>query len=276
MSFFSEMFSPRKNPNTRLNAAPNRIQPVNQTTANTWGTAPTGYYPDFNQEVQGQAYNDYDVIEPNGSSGGPVVPTTAVNAELVDQHVFTQVSGTWTPLTHEQGNGRPTGRFDPQTDGPTEPTQRLFSNWYYRGAGNSRTAYMDVPDGRKFPNTGAQDGSSTTWYQSIQAAMAPYNIDPAAYSSAQPYDSTAMPDSLSSIPSGPSHGWSAIPVASGTHINRVQTAKRKGQKSVGQNRLAQSSYAGQTYSQSTAHISNPKGHVVNAVTPMSSAPGGIA
>lgn len=276
MSFFSEMITQMRNPQKRLNAAPNRIQPVTQSTANSWGPAPTGYYPDFNQETMGQASNDYPVHEPNGSPGGPIVPTTAVNAEKVDQHVFTQVSGTWTPMTHAQGNGRPTGKHDPQTDGPGQPEQRLLSTWYYRGSGNQRNSYMDVPDGRTFPATGSQDGASTTWYQSIQAAMAPYNIDPAAYSNTDPYGSTAMPDTLSSIPSGPSHGWSAIPVASGTKLHRLQTAKRVGQQNVGQNRLAQSSYAGQTYSQSTAHVQNPKGHVVSSVTPMSGAPGGIA
>src|SRR5579872_5898502 len=110
MSFFSEMITQLRNPQQRMNAAPNRIQPVTASTANSWGPAPTGYYPDNNGERQGTV-QEVPVYEANGSPGGPVVPTTAVNAEKIDQHVFTQVSGTWTPLTHEQGNGRPTGHF---------------------------------------------------------------------------------------------------------------------------------------------------------------------
>lgn len=276
MGFFTEMFSPRKNPNLELTRAPNQIQPVLQTPSVDWGPKPTGYYPDRNPEQMGYVHNDYPVMEPNGSAGGAVVPTTAVNAEKVDQHAYTQISGTWTPLTHEQGNGRPTGRHDPQTDGPAKPDQRLLSLWYYRGSGNQRTSYMDVPDGRTFPRTGSQDGSSTSWYQSVSAVLTPYNVDPSTYDPKHPYDSTEMPDSLTAIPAGPNHGWSAIPVASGPVIARNQDKVRRHQKNVGQNRLAMSTYAGQTYSQSTAHVANPPGAGVSAATPMSSAPGGIA
>lgn len=276
MGFFSEMFSPGKDPGRELTRRPNQIRPVLQQTADDWGPAPTGYYPDRNADNIGQVYNDYPVMEPNGSAGGAVVPTTAVNAERVDQHVFMQVSGTWVPITHEQGNGRPTGRHDPRTDGPAAPVPRILSTWYYRGSGSQRTAYMDVPDGRRFPRTGSQDGSSTTWYQSIAAALAPYNVDPAAYDAKRPEESTAMPDSLTAIPAGPNHGWSAIPVSTGPMIVRNQTRRRRQQKNVGQNRLANSTYAGQTYSQSTAHVANASGAPVSAVTPASGTPGGIA
>ena len=276
MGFFSEMFSPSRNPNRELTRGPNRIQPVTQTPSLDWGPVPTGYYPDHNGETQGQVRNDYDVLEAPGSPGGPVVPNGAVHAERVDQHAFTQVSGTWVPITHEQGNGRPTGRHDPRTDGPAMPVQRLLSTWYYRGSGSQRTSHMNVPDGRRFSPVGSRDGSSTTWYQSVQAALAPYNVDPAAYDAKRPEASTAMPDSLSAIPAGPNPGWTAIPVSTGPMLVRNQTKRRRGQKNVGQNRLAMSTYAGQTYSQGTAHVSNPSGAAVSAVTPLSGAPGGIA
>lgn len=276
MGFFSEMFSPSKQPNRELTQRPTQIRPVLQTTSSDWGPAPTGYYPDRNGDTIGQVRNDYLIMEPNGSSGGPVVPNGAVNAERVDQHAFTQVSGTWVPLTHSQGDGRPTGKHDPRTDGVAAPVQRLLSTWYYRGAGNQRTAYMDVPDGRRFSRVGTQDGSSTTWFQAVAAALAPYNVDPATYDAKLPEASTAMPDSLSAIPAGPNHGWSSIPVSTGPMLARNQTRKRRGQKNVGQNRLAMSTYAGQTYSQSTAHVQNPSGSPVSAVNPMSGMPGGIA
>jgi hypothetical protein len=118
---------------------------------------------------------------------------------------------------------------------------------------------MDVP-GRAFPSTGSQDGSSTTWFQNVNAATAPYNIDPAAYDPKYPEQTTDMPDSLSAIPAGPAHGWSNVPVANGYVLARNQDRRRKHQQNVAQNRLANSTYAGQTYSQSTAHVSNPAGY----------------
>lgn len=261
---FSFMKSPRRHPSVRLPVQPNRIQDQRGAPPMTWGPSPTGYYPDHNGERQGEADTQNLVVEPHwasgpnpdGSGGGRAVPTTAVDAEKIDQHAFLQVSGTWQPAKNYQ---RPTGRYDPQTDGPGQPELRLLMHYYYRERGASRTSYMDVPDGRRFSNTGSQDGSSTTWYQDAAAAMAPYNIDPAAYDAKHPERSTAMPDSLHQIPAGPSHGWSEIPVAPGTALIRNQTKVRRGQKAVGQNRLANSTYAGQTYSQSTRHVSNPPG-----------------
>jgi hypothetical protein len=261
---FSEMFGRRRDPERRESTQPNRILDQRGAPPMSWGPSPTGWYPDFNADRQGVADPDNLIVEPHGSSGGSptgagggaVVPAVAVSAEKIDQHAYLQVAGTWTPAPNQE---RPTGQYDPAVDGPGAPVPRMLMHFYYRERGASRTAYMNVPDGRTFPAAGSQDGASTTWYQDPAAAMAPYNIDPAAYDAKHPERSTAMPDSLSAIPAGPAHGWSEIPVSPGTLLIRNQTRKRRQQQNVNQNRLANSTYAGQSYSQSTAHVSNPPG-----------------
>lgn len=261
---FSEMVARLRDPKLRLPEQPNRILDQRGAPPMSWGPSPTGYYPDFNAERQGAAEWENKIVEahgesggnPDGSGGSPGVPTVAVSAEKIDQHAFLQVAGTWTPAPITQ---RPTGGYDPQTDGPGAPVPRMLMHYFYRACGSSRTRYMDVPDGRQFPRTGSQDGSSSTWYQDPARAMAPYSVPPEQYDPKHPDASTAMPESLLALAPGPSHGWSNIPVSPGTLLMRNQTKKRRQQKNVGQNRLANSTYAGQTYSQSTKHVANPAG-----------------
>lgn len=262
MGSFSEMMSRALHPDRRLPAKPDQIQPVTATPAIGWGPAPTGYYPDHNAETIGQVSNDCEIIEAHNSPGGPRVPVEPLDsAERVDQHPFIQVAATWTPAPSGL-NGREDGRHDPLTDGPPEPVVRLLGTFWYPRSGTSRTRYMDVPDGRRFPAVGSQDGQSWTYYVDTATAAGPY--DPAIpYDPQHPEGSGQNADSLRALPPSPAHGWSEIPVASGV---RLQASKQHGknrikgqQQYVGQNRLANSTYAGQTYSQQTAHVANPRG-----------------
>lgn len=262
MGSFSEMMSRALNPNLRLPAKPEQIQPVTTTPASGWGPAPTGYYPEHNAETIGEVRDDYPVTEAHNSPGGPRVPVELLNAaEKVDQHPFIQVSASWTPAP-SFGNGRPDGLHDPLTDGPPEPVVRLLASWWYPRSGTSRTRYMDVPDGRRFPAVGSQDGQSWTYYVDTDIAAGPY--DPAIpYDPDNPEGTGQNTDSLRALPPSPAHGWSEIPVASGVSLQASKQrgkSKIKGQQQyVGQNRLANSTYAGQTYSQQTAHVTNPAG-----------------
>lgn len=267
MSRFSEMVSKVLNPNNRLATRPNRIVPVTDTAAIEWGPAPTGYYPDRNPSHMGTVRNDFPVTEAHGSPGGPRVPVEPLNTALkLDQHPFVEVAATWTPAP-SWGNGRPSGRHDPLTDGLPEPVVRLFGTWWYPRSGTSRTSYMNVPDGRRFPSTGSQDGQSWTYFVDSAIASGPYNP-------AIPYDPEAPEgtgqnvDSLRALPPSPAHGWSEIPVNSGVKLQaskqKAGKHKIKGQQQyVKQNRLANSTYAGQTFSQQTAHVQNPQNGLVN-------------
>ncbi len=259
MSRFSEMMSRALNPNNRLDTRPNRIQPVTQTPAIGWGPAPTGYQPDHYAEQIGTVHNDFQVTEAHNSPGGPRVPVEPLNtAEKVDQHPFIQVAATWQPAP-SFGNGREDGFHDPLTDGLPEPVVRLFGTYWYPRSGTSRTRYMDVPDGRTFPGTGSQDGQSWTYFLDTPTAAGPYNpVIP--YNPDAPEGTGQNADSLRALPPSPAHGWSEIPVASGVALKRGQDQQIKHQQQyVTQNRLANSTYAGQTYSQQTAHVQNPAG-----------------
>jgi hypothetical protein len=248
----SDMYVPALAPSRRFDQMPHAIQPGNQGLLNGWAPRPTGYQPDHNGETMGRINTPLDnpVCPPYGSPGAlGLIPTEPVSShEKVDQHPFLHLSATWTPDPY--GNGRPDGYHDPLTDGPPVPELKNLSLHYYRESGSSRTTYMDVPDGRKFPAYGTQDGSSTTVYVDSGIACAPYAPDP---------KTGQHPDSLKRLPPGPSHGWSSVPVID----TRVQdSAKRKQlrqQKNIKQDRLANSTYAGQTYSQQTAHVRNPAG-----------------
>jgi hypothetical protein len=207
----------------------------------------------------GQVRDDYPVTEAHNSPGGPRVPVQLLDsAEKLDQHPFIEVAATWQPGPSGM-NGRQDGLHDPLTDGLPTPTLRLLSTWWYPRSGTSRTRYMDVPDGRTFPQAGSQDGQSWTYYVDTDTATGPYNpVIP--YDSTNPEGTGQNADSLRALPPSPAHGWSEIPVDSGTKLMRRQNKQIKGQQQyVGQNRLANSTYAGQTYSQQTGHVANPAG-----------------
>lgn len=248
MGRFTEMLSPRRDPSRVLAVQPARVRPVTSAPPMDWGPSPTGWRPDFNQETMGQVRDDYPVYEANNSPGGPRVPVQMFDvSEKLDQHPFLQVSARWLPS--QLGNGRKDGLHDPLTDGLPAPVLRLYSNHYFRRSGTSRSRYMDVPDGRRFPVTGSQDGASWTYYQDAKTASEPYQPDPT---------SGYHKDSFTKLRPGPAHGWSNIPVMSGPALKLKQDADlRMQQKAVGQNRLANSTYAGQTYSQQTRHVANP-------------------
>jgi hypothetical protein len=259
MGHFSEMMSKVLNPDVRLPVKPNRIRPVTTTPAIGWGPAPTGYYPDHWAATMGQVRDDFPVTEAHGSPGGARVPVEPLNAaQKVDQHPIVQVSATWTPAPSGL-NGRRDGRHDPLPDGLPEPVIRLFGTWWYPRSGTSRTRYMDVPDGRAFPATGSQDGQSWTYFVDQAIATAPY-APVIPYDPENPEGTGQNADSLRALPPSPAHGYSEIPVASGVKVQAGKRTSIKGQQQyVGQNRLANSTYAGQTYSQQTSHVANPAG-----------------
>lgn len=267
MGRFSEMLSEIRNPNLRLGKQPDRIQPVTDTPALEWGVSPTGWRPEHPAATMGEVGGamDLTVYEPHNTPGGDRIPVEPLNGSLkLDQHPFVEVAATWHPAPSGM-NGRKTGRHDPLPDGLPEPTLRLLSTWWYPRSGTSRTRYMDVPDGRQFPATGSQDGQSWTYFVDTATATGPY--DPVIpYDPTNPEGTGQNADSFRALPPSPPHGWSEIPIESGVKIMRTQNAKIKGQQQyVGQNRLANSTYAGQTYSQQTKHVANPAGssQVVN-------------
>jgi hypothetical protein len=251
--------NPPRDPTTRLGRAPRQILPATgPAPIGGWGPKPTGYQPDMNGETIGRfARQPGPTVDPQSL----VFPTEPVDAgERVDQHGYLQVSATWTPPAIE-GFARPSGGHDPLSDGPVAPVPRMLALFNYRGSGTTRTRFMDVPDGRRFSPTGTQDGTSTVWFENAAVQQAPY-VDRDSYAT---IDTTLAnpavqnPDSFSKLAPGPDHGWTSVPVVNlkANENNKARVLRQ--QQFVTQNRRAGSTYAGQTYGQSTAHVANPAG-----------------
>lgn len=240
MGAFSDLVSPRRTPQRRLNARPHGILPTDQTTAPSWRPAPTGYYPDAYADHLGRVLPKAPVISPDREV--PMEPGS--NSEIIDQHPYLQVDATWTPAAP---SARPTGRHDPLTDGPPQPTVRLASLWVHPRRGTSRSRFMDVPDGRRFSPYGTQDGTTTVWYQSPAAAMAPLGAD------------GSIPETRMQLPPGPTHGWTSVPAVNSQAAELAKAKALTQMQRRGQNRRASSTFAGQTFSQRTAHVANPPG-----------------
>lgn len=197
---------------------------------------PTGYYPHVRGHlsapvVVGPCYDD-------------LYRTTVVGAndpgERIDQHAYAYVAQTWTPPRDTQ---RPSGIQDPATDGPPQPSISGLSLHYRRQAGASVTQYYDAP-GHTFPRNGSQDGAAWTFYQDVTRALMPY--DPAQTVNGQ------MPDTLRALPPSPPHGWAVRPLISWKTAVNAKTAVLTQQQAPKAELLANSTYAGQTYSQTTA------------------------
>lgn len=229
MTDFYQRRSADLNPRGRTNMRPGGVP------------APTGYYRDMTGVNQAPAI-ETGVCDELYRDWGTVGRLTD---EKVDQHPYMQVSATLSPAP---AGPRRDGRNDPLVDGLPAPTPRLLGLFYRRAAGTSHTRLDDVP-GHVFPKVGSQDGASTTWAVDPAVAMAPYNLDA----------NGEQPDSLKKVRPSPAHGWTAQPV-----FNVKATENRKAvqliqQKNGRQDRLAASTYSGQSYSSRTAHVANGPG-----------------
>lgn len=201
---------------------------------------PTGYYPDMygSRQMRATVYP----VEPYGVN----VLRRQVGdvAVMNDQHPYLQVDATWWPAP---AAGRRDGAHDPLTDGPARPTVRNLQLFYMRAQGSSDTRFLDVPDGRRFSPYGTQDGVTTAYYQDPVAQMTPADAAGLA------------PDSLKQLPPGPPHGWTSIPAVNATAFNVHKSRVLQQQTNPHQDRLANATASGQTYSQRTAHVQRTAG-----------------
>ncbi|MFL6116737.1 MAG: hypothetical protein ACJ786_36085 [Catenulispora sp.] len=198
--------------------------------------AVTGYYPN----VRGSIPQPITIGPVYDELYRPAVVGANDPGEVVDQHPWTYVTQTWVPPENFE---RPSGVQDPLTDGPPQPVIKDLALHYRRQSGSSNTQYYNVP-GRKFPVNGSQDGAAWTYYQDTTLAMMPY--DPAQTTGGQ------MPDTLRGMPPSPAHGWAVRPLVNAQAAINAKTAALTQQQPTRQERLANSTYAGQTYSQTTA------------------------
>jgi hypothetical protein len=212
---------------------------------------PTGYLPhtDDLPQVPYDRAADQQGIQEYSDSRFPV--EILDSSEVLDQHPFMHVTAT---ITVPDDGPRRTGTRDPMISGPARPDTVLLSLFSYRGLGTDNNKYQDVPDGRQFPDTGSQDGTTWVVYQDAAEALAPLNTsyypapaDPSHTPKAQP--------TLAQIPPGPAHGWTEVPVVNDKQmINDKSTKYLKQQLPPKQDRKANSTVAGQTYSQVTATV----------------------
>lgn len=209
--------------------------------------APTGYYPNVRDQIQTPVYGN----KPNGAKvggaddlyPGTIIQDSLARSEKIDQHPYLHVAATWTPAPNTE---RPSGVQDPLTDGPPQPDLMDLATHYYRRAGTSVTQHLNAP-GVKFPVYGDQDGVSWTYVQSTPAVLAPY--DPASVDA-----KGDMPDSQRTLAPSPPHGWTEQPILNAQQENNLKAAKLKQQRPGKQERTANSTFAGQSFGQRTAHV----------------------
>lgn len=225
---------------------------------------PTGYLPnadDYPQVPYDRAADLMDVLEYDPRF--PVEPLDS--SESVDQHPFMHVTAT---ITVADDDPRKTGTRDPMISGPARPDTILLNLFEYRGAGTDNNKYMDVPDGRTFSPYGTQDGSTWLMYQDPYEALAPLNqaqglAEWTAAGRAAPSDpSQNLPaqQTVRTVAPGPAHGWTEVPVVNvKQEANDKATRWLKQQQAPHQDRKANSTYAGQTYSQRTATVTQAQG-----------------
>lgn len=208
--------------------------------------APTGYYVNLKGVELGQVSDHAVLTYPN--TARRQVGDVSVRS---DQHPYMQVSATWRPPE----SGRRDGLNDPLFPGPPAPVLRMLGLFYAREQGSQRNTFENVPDGRRFPVNGSQDGVSWTYYQDARLAMSPADARGNAA------------DSFSKLPPGPAHGWSSQPVINATAAELRKMRMIPQHQSPHQDRLANATAAGQSYSARTAHLSGPRQGTVNTWRP---------
>lgn len=228
---------------------PDATQVAERLTTRPDGTpAPTGYFPNRTNPQQGRAGfspTNEQLYGSSPASGDPGLyapdRVELLLGEQVDQHPWLQVTSSWTPAPNLE---RPDGRNDPLTDGPAQPTPRQLSMYKRTAGGTSVTRYLDAP-GRVFPSNGSQDGSTWTYYADAQRQLDPYNPNPGE---------TEMPDSLRALPPSPAHGWTERAVFNAKEADNDKMRQLHQQQGPHQDRLASSTYAGQSFGADTTHI----------------------
>jgi hypothetical protein len=212
---------------------------------------PTGYLPDARQSVQIPYDRTADLsgITEYRDSRFPTEPLDC--SETVDQHPMMHVTAT---ITVADDDPRKTGTRDPMISGPARPDTVLLSIFQYEGMGTDRTTYMDVPDGRVFSPYGSQDGTTWIVYQDAMAALGAFNDTGMPVPEDPSRTAQALP-TLARMAPGPSHGWTSVPVVNvKQEINTKSTRLLKQQAPPHQDRKANSTIAGQSYSQRTASV----------------------
>lgn len=210
---------------------------------------PTGYLPDARTLPQTPYDRDADthgIVEYD-----PRFPVGLLDAaEVLDQHPMMHVTAT---ITAPDEGPRRTGTRDPMESGPARPDTVLLSLFSYRGPGTGRTSYQDVPDGRRFPLYGSQDGSTWTVYEDVTAVLAAFNDAGQPVPDDHSQTPTAQP-TLGRLAPGPSHGWTSVPVVNTKQLELDKARQLIQQQSPHQDRKANSTVAGQSYSQRTVSV----------------------
>lgn len=244
-----ELFTVPEDPGYETRAYPGAITNIDGSADPQELTAarPTGYLPDARTMPQVPYNRARDLQVPMEYCDSRFPVEMLDRSELLDQHPMMHVTAS---ITVADDNPRRTGTRDPMISGPARPDTVLLSLFQYTGAGTDNNKYMDVPDGRSFSPYGSQDGSTWVIYQDATAALASFNDtgskvyeDPSRTPSAQP--------TLSRMSPGPSHGWTSVPVVNVKQYENNKSVQLKQQLPPHQDRKANSTVAGQSYSQRT-------------------------
>lgn len=233
MAYLTRRYEP--DPSVRFPTAPNAGAQGN-------GQARvTGYYPNV---ISGSSKGGQREVPQGGTlhDGVSNMRPSKTQFDTLVSYQRTPYYRTPSPYVPEEQTGRLSGRQDPLASGAELPTLHTMSrsNYIQRGTTNTRQLDNTVIE---FSTIGVQDGVSYV------TTMDPIKSNPRL----SPYS----PDSAVThiAPSGPHGTHSRNPKKAKAQSNANYTQKDQ-QRAIGQNRLANSNRAGQSYSATTQHLGN--------------------
>lgn len=197
--------------------------------------SPTGYYPNIYRGTETPGTKPVPHVFQHNKDTSPYDPDwQQFDITIMKQRMPIQrVSSTWVPDHGE----RPSGTVDPLESGPVPTTIRMLSREYRVMGGTSNTRNMDnnITPKSKY---GQQDG--VRWTETVDPIISNYKLSPAT-------DESSM---VKVAPSGPHGLHSQTPLAVRKQSNTKRN-QRPQQQAARVNRLANSTYVGQSYSATT-------------------------
>lgn len=225
MTYYTTRVEP--DPDVRKSETPQGVPAVN------------GWFPNIIQGTSKGGPKEVHRGPTNPQGVSTVRPSWTQNDKgiVYQRYTWERQSSTWVP---PEETTRFSGVEDPLASGAARETFRTFTRIFNRQAGTDNTRNLDNTVTAKSPY-GQQDGVS--WTTRVDPVLANPKLTP-------PSDESSV---VRIPPSGPHGLHSRNPMPNKAKTNQNYAAQPQ-QKAVNQNKLANSTRAGQTYSATTKHL----------------------
>jgi hypothetical protein len=218
---------------------------IRKSVTRTNAEAPNGYYPNITQGSYVGGPYEQPINYTNPPASTTMRPSWEENDGKIVRQRYSYIKQTSTLVPNPDPERNP-GVLDPLASGPARDSVRTLSRSFYRQAGTSDTRSLDN-NVVQFSPYGQQDGVS--WTVAVDPKLSNPLFTPATYDA----DGNQESSVVRIPPSGP-HGLHSVYPARARAQNVASFKAQPQQRATGQNRLANSNRAGQTYSATTQHL----------------------